>query len=361
MSRKKLLYDLLPRYIRFRDQEDGQALEALMGVLDLEYQRLHHGVERLYEDWFIETCQPFLVPFIGDLVGLDLLHRGPRSRFTWRPLVAKAVARRRYKGTVSSLERAVHDATGWSCHAREQSESLAWNQDLRAVRPNFGGFIDLRDRSTLLSLGTAFDAASHTVDVRRAPGLSPVSGSCLFNLPRVSVNIWRVEARPIWRGAPRRVGDGCYTFDPFGQDLSLHIQPDGLPPEGRPVSDVDLPIPLRRETLAALLDALRRGEVLGQEGQSPVRSWLEIFDVGAGRPVQLRSIASWDLSDWRRPESGDVSRVDSGHGRMVEFPVEVAGIDPGDVTGLRAPPVAQVPGCDRAQLDRAAGADVEDL
>ncbi|MEO1367419.1 MAG: phage tail protein, partial [Acidobacteriota bacterium] len=327
MNRKHLLYDLLPRYIRFRDQGDGQALEALMGVLDLEYQRLHRGVERLYEDWFIETCQPFLVPFIGDLVGLDMLHRGGHPRFTWRPLVAKAVARRRYKGTVSSLERAVHDATGWSSHAREQSESLAWSQDLRAVKPGFGGFIDLRERSTLLSLGTPFDAAAHTVDVRRDPGLSSVSGSSLFNLPRVTVNIWRVEARPIWRGAPRRVADGCYTFDPFGQDLALHIQPEGLPAEGRAVGDLDLPIPLRRETLAELLDALRRGEVLGQEGESPVSSWLEIFDVAANRPVPLRSIAAWDLGEWRRPAPGDVSRVDSGRGRTAEYPVEVA-VDP---------------------------------
>lgn len=326
MSERSQLYDLLPRYIRFRDQNEGQALEALMGALDLEYQRLQQGTERLYEDWFIETCQDFLVPFIGDLVGLDRLHRNGRGRFTWRPLVAKAVARRRYKGTVSCLERSVQDATGWSVLAREQADSLAWSQDVRAVRPGFGAFIDLRNPAALRQLQTPFDVSAHTVDVRQAPGPDVVYGASLFNLPRISVNIWRVGARPIWRGAPRQIAPGCYTFDPFGQDVPLFIQPERVPGEGQPLGEADLPIPLRTKTLADLLEALREQKVPGQEGQSPVRHWLEVFNVRSGLPVPLRAIAAWDLSSWRRPGPGDVFRV-KGYHREIEYPIEVA-IDP---------------------------------
>lgn len=328
MNRDPQLYQLLPEYVRFQDQENGQALEALMGVLDLEFQRLHAGMERLYDDWFIETCAPWLVPFIGDLVGLDRIARSPKARFTWRPLVAKMIARRRFKGTVTCLEHTASDATGWSSFARWQAETIGWTQDVRATKPGFGGFLDLRDALALERLQTPFDDSSHTVDVRSEPGSRPLGDGCRFHPLWVSAWLWRIESRPIWRGAARRVGEGCYTFDPFGQDVPLYVQPQARPGERQAAREIDLQLPLRTPVLARLLDELRRSEVPGQAATTPIRGWLQVYDASEQCAIPLRSIMAWDLEHWRRPGPEDVvCGFDEVAGHGVEYPV-LAAVDP---------------------------------
>ena len=328
MTRQPMLYQLLPEYIRFQDQENGQALEALMNVLDLEFQRLQIGMERLYDDWFIETCEPWLVPFFGDLVGLDRLARSPKTRFTWRPLVGKMIGRRRYKGTVTCLEHTANDATGWSCLARWQADALGWTQDVRATRPGAGGFLSLRDAPALERLNTPFDSSSHTVDLRSDPGTLQSDTGCRFHPLWVSAWFWRIEARPVWRGAARQVGEGCYTFDPFGQDVPLFMQPRARPGEREATKETDLSLPLRTSTLARLLDELRRAEARGQAPITPIRTWLQLYDTGRGCPIPLRSIIACDLEDWRRPGPDDtLCSFDETLGYHVEYPV-LAAIDP---------------------------------
>ncbi|HEU0053067.1 MAG TPA: hypothetical protein VFQ39_07810, partial [Longimicrobium sp.] len=64
------LYSLTPAVYRILDAEQGQPLRALMGVLEDEFQTLAADIGALYDDWFIETCAGWLVPYIGELVGV---------------------------------------------------------------------------------------------------------------------------------------------------------------------------------------------------------------------------------------------------------------------------------------------------
>jgi hypothetical protein len=63
------LYKLLPAIYRQRDVEQGMPLRALLQVIAEQVNLVEADIAQLYENWFIETCQDWVVPYIGDLVG----------------------------------------------------------------------------------------------------------------------------------------------------------------------------------------------------------------------------------------------------------------------------------------------------
>ena len=63
------LWKLLPAVHRTRDAERGGALQALVAVLAEQLAVIDENIEQLYDDQFIETCAPWAVPYIGDLIG----------------------------------------------------------------------------------------------------------------------------------------------------------------------------------------------------------------------------------------------------------------------------------------------------
>jgi len=66
---KDRLYELLPVIYRMRDHEQGEPLRALLQVVSEQVEVVEDDIERLYENWFIETCEDWVVPYIGDLLG----------------------------------------------------------------------------------------------------------------------------------------------------------------------------------------------------------------------------------------------------------------------------------------------------
>ena len=118
------LYNLLPAFDRLRDNEVGGPLKALLGVIGDQVAGLEGDIDQLYDDWFIETCQDWLVPYFADLVEVTL---GPTAvgTATLNPLdaasrrseVANAIRDRRAKGTLAAIERFAADTTGWPSRA----------------------------------------------------------------------------------------------------------------------------------------------------------------------------------------------------------------------------------------------------
>ena len=315
------LYGLVPLVYRARDLEQGEPLRALLGVIGEEYDRIRDSIARLEESWFIETCDPGLIPFIGDLVGVprEALERVPER--TRRAFVGNAVRYRRRKGLAAALERALSDATGWSAHAAEMFEHLGMTPHV-AHAGSGRQLFDVRSAFDVVpELGVR--AGAHTADVRSAddpdrPGR--------LNLRTVAVFLSRLQSYPVEWSQPARIEDGCYTFHPLGLDTPLFTQP---PPDDDPLRPRDrLDVAAHISPRAFEADLISVAERRQAAPDTPVAArWL-----GAGasieilrdrRQVDAADVVCRDLGDWTRPL--DRVAIDVTRGRLA-FP---PGTDPG--------------------------------
>src|SRR5262249_52904205 len=133
-SLSETLYALLPAVYRRRDVEEGQPLRALLAVLEEPLRRLERDTGQLYDNWFIETCADWVVPYIGDLLGVSLLQQPSAQGLTPRAFIANTLASRRRKGTAGMLERVAQDISGWPAAVVEYFQQLATTQNINHLR-----------------------------------------------------------------------------------------------------------------------------------------------------------------------------------------------------------------------------------
>src|SRR6266404_1739367 len=129
------LYQLLPTIYRIRDAEQGSLLQTLISVLAQQAQVMEEDLAQLYDNLFIETCAPWVVPYIGDLIGAGTVNRTGIVQTGTRAEVANTLRYRRAKGTLVVLEQLAHDATGWDAHSAEYFQLLTATQHMNHVRP----------------------------------------------------------------------------------------------------------------------------------------------------------------------------------------------------------------------------------
>ena len=338
-----LFYDLLPRYVRFRDAYQGKPLEAVMEALQVPYDAVRDDLRSLYEGWFIETCDLWRVPYIGALLGVRGLGEASPVLPSQRCLVANTLAYRRAKGTAAALERVASDSTGWPCHLIQYAETTAMAPPLlgESGRQADDGTVDLRQPAHLADLDTPWNVTSHGADVRSAsddpPPLEDRGG---FRPTQVGLAFYRLAAMPVERGQARRApeggsgtgagsrGDGGwqrYFFHPFALDVPL-FNPERGDPRPLHLSRRDgLPEPLDPEALRREVGALRRAGRRRGTGEGPATAYfgeepawrILVREAGEGdgpgrlRALEVAEMGICDLGSWRRP-SGDAGREDDG-------------------------------------------------
>src|SRR5690242_17997724 len=119
---KERLYRLLPSIYRQRDQEQGYALRAFMSAFESELQLLETDMDRLYNNWFVETADEWAIPYIGDLLGISDLSEKKNTFFSQRRYVANTTGYRRRKGLPAVLEHVAQDVTGWPARVVEYQQ-----------------------------------------------------------------------------------------------------------------------------------------------------------------------------------------------------------------------------------------------
>ena len=264
MKNPDRLYDLLPAVYRMRDAEQGYPLQALLRVIAEQVNVVEDDIAQLYENWFIETCEEWAVPYIGDLVGYQLLNDAgepsdvttPREQQRERILiprrdVANTIHARRRKGTLALLDELAMDVAGWPARAVEFYKLLGWTQNVHSPylnRPMYHaarigdtvGSIALRYQITLddllwlnphLKVDTALTAGTRvlfgwrrgrgrTADLRDGDTLTHLDGPFdrightvdvrridshrtvgRYNIPSVGLFVWRLKAYSVsWAG-----------------------------------------------------------------------------------------------------------------------------------------------------------------
>lgn len=217
------LFELLPAIHRIRDAELAQSLglergplEELVAVLAEQLQIAEESLEQLHDDLFIETCADWVVPYIGDLIGYRALHDLGNTASA-RAEVAHTIALRRRKGTALVLEQLARDVTGLEARAVEYFQRLCTTQHMNHIRPHNLQSPDLRAGETLEWIGTAFETANRTVDMRHIE-----TGRGRHNIPNVGLHLWRIRAYPHRNSPALRDGPRRYRASPLGHDLPLY-------------------------------------------------------------------------------------------------------------------------------------------
>jgi hypothetical protein len=318
------LWEMIPGVYRYEDAQgqNAGALRAFVELLAEQAAILRRSHDRLWDDQFIELCDDWAVPYLGDLVGTRLLSAlNPRGR---RVDVAKTIYYRRRKGTLAVLEELISDITGWEGAVKENFRRLgrAWHRldppptahanSLSKTLP--GGWADLRTVWAAELTNGPFDEFHHTPDMRRHRGGDAVDGR--YGIPKLAFHLYRLQSYRVTSVHPHLVqGTTGYSVDPSGRDIPLFMPGNRLQDPTRditasadwarwlPALEWELPAPMRCRILAhnktALLPQALRVES------------------GPGNAIPSKSTVAANLASWQLNAPTMKLAVDPERGRLL--------------------------------------------
>lgn len=216
-----LFYNCLPTIYQNRDKESGGPLKKFFQVIAESAALMRSNTEQLWSNFFIDTCDSWAIPYIGDIVGTNLvLNVAARNRTD----VKKTIHWRKRKGNLLMLEELANFITGWNARAVEFFENLVWNQNMNAPKFNHIYTPDLRNSIALDRIYRAGDTTCHNIDVR-----NPNQSSGWYNIKNIGFFFSRMEAFKIKNGQPLD-GNSLTPSKPFfyfnstGNDTQLYDQ-----------------------------------------------------------------------------------------------------------------------------------------
>lgn len=197
-------------------------LQALLTLVEEQFAIVAEDLNQLYDNQFIETCADWVVPYIGDLIGYQLVNGIASAVASPRAEVANTISLRRRKGTVLVLEQLARDVTGWGAHAVEFFQVLADTQYMNHLRPWNHYCPDLRRWQPRAYMNTGFDRTAHTVDVRL---IANESGR--YNIPNIGIFLWSLNAYGVTLSQCATVAGNaqCFRFSTLGRDIPLFNNP----------------------------------------------------------------------------------------------------------------------------------------
>jgi hypothetical protein len=205
------------------DKSTRGPLQSLLMIIDEQLKYFSADLDQLYNDQFIETCAPWVIPYIGELIGFEPIKGIAPAVDDPRSEVGNTIALRRRKGTVLALEQLARDVTGWGAHASEFFLTLGATQYVKCVRLHSYYAPSVRSWRPAAFAKTGFSTMPRTVDVHNpsSPGLPR------YNLPNIGIFLWSLQAFGITGGNPVQASTssgfvpGCYRFASLGYDMPL--------------------------------------------------------------------------------------------------------------------------------------------
>lgn len=243
------LLHLLPQVFRTRDFEQAMAiarsegfdppsaeltaapegpLASLLGALGSTLERLEAEVGWLYGDQFIETCAPWVVDYIGQIVGARVLPVADvRSR---RLQVANTIRERRSKGTLRSVAERGMAIMVAPTQAVEYRDWVVHAHNLNFPHSESHGTVQIMGMQgrRILAPDTLVPRAVEVRSMEEGGRFLP-SNIGLRVWPKHSVKVREIQAKRVVGGDA-----GRYYFSPLGRNLSLWRNPRlRVEPSGR--------------------------------------------------------------------------------------------------------------------------------
>lgn len=341
---KDRLYKLLPYIYQLRDAEQGEPLRELLQIIEEQVNIVEADIAQIYANWFIETCEDWVVPYLGDLIGYTEIHEGgaladidthhgklKRALVTPRRDVANTIYYRRRKGSLALLEELADDIASWPARAVEFFPLLGWTQHMAHLHPTRGRYVDLRRTRSLQKLNGPFDKHAHTVDIRSinsptAYNFKPPQGR--YNVANVGLFVWRLRAYSVTRTPVLPLEQrNCYTFSVLGNNTQLFSKWETQNNRAQIAGRANVPEPISRHefTWTKSDNTKQASEDYYGENKSLaiwVSGWPE-----KRSPLQLipaSKIIPADLSNWDHyvPKKNTVA-VDPVLGRILFAPLQI--------------------------------------
>ncbi len=321
------LFQRLPGHFRTRDAAEGRPLEALMGVFSAELGILEQDIDQLYDNWFVETCEPWALPYIAGLVGASPMRDiGADQAGLLRAYIANVLQYRQAKGAAAVVEQVARDVSGWPVVAVEFFQRVAASQNVNHVRPGTPAFADVRNAAAARISRSPFSKMAHSP----AAG-APNGWSGRYNIPHLGLFVWRRSAAPLWpveddeagylggpQPYPNDPDPGLLHFDPLGRDLPLVNRPAADLSIAARMTERTAPAPLSRDAVSTALNAARdTGSTPGRwfEDAAPFRVRLDGAEVPPAKLFCCNLEKAQDGS-WRRPLNAGEVLVDPVLGRL---------------------------------------------
>ncbi|MGH9606628.1 MAG: hypothetical protein ACRD3N_13125 [Terracidiphilus sp.] len=279
------IYSLLPAVFRTSDAAQGGPLQALFEVLETQYGLVKENVWQLYNDQFIETCAPWVIPYIGQLIGYSTVYTAALASPDSRAEVANTIGYRRRKGTLVAIEEITHDVSGRTTMAVEEFRRLVTTLSLRDVRPWHDATANLRRGRGPEDQSGPFNRLNRTIDVRNitprirmplSPDAAPLEialhGPGRFNIPEVAIWMWRWQSWTVTNAPAFALGGGGYFFSSLGGPVPLfQTTPQEPAPFSNLVTEADVPEPIRRRRACACVGSFYPGSMalIADGGQVP--------------------------------------------------------------------------------------------
>lgn len=322
------LYELLPAIYRIRDTEQGYPLRDLLHVIAQQVDVVEADIAQLYDNWFIETCQDWVIPYIGDLIdyqsvpsagqlGNATTLEGQRHKILIpRREVANTIRNRRRKGTLALLESLAYQVTGWSARVVEFYKLLSITQNINHLGSPSQTTVDLRLVDALEKLDSPFEELAHAINIRRIISQHETEK---HNIPSVGIFLSRLKAYSVTRTPAyclEQVRPNCYTFSVAGNDIPLYTHSEPEKDSSQIARELNLPIPISRRALQS-----RMSEYYNAIPEKLNKS-LEIWLANGSQvlPVNPEKIIVADLSNWNYQPPKDHIAVDPELGRIA-FPL----------------------------------------
>ncbi|MCC5626059.1 hypothetical protein [Nostoc sp. CHAB 5715] len=321
------LYELLPAVYRIRDTEQGYPLRDLLRVIGEQIDVVEADITQLYENWFIETCQDWVVPYIGDLIGYQnvrsygtnaIADEKGNNILIPRREVANTIRYRRHKGTLALLELLADKVAGWPARVVEFHQLVNKTQHINHLHSSSSTTVNLHQVDAITKLNNPFDELAHTVDIRQI-GSQYQPGK--YNIANVGVFVWRLKPYSMTLTPAfclEEVSSNCYTFSITGNDTPLYNRPQIAEDETKIAREFNLPIPIQRQVLQSRKKDYFDSNPNPEQFSKSLQVWK-----GVGSKLQLVSpeqIIIADLSDWNYQPEQDYIAVDPELGRMI-FPI----------------------------------------
>jgi len=252
----------LPPAVRAEPEPGApRALDALLGAVDRQVEALHADLDRLWDDFFIESCADWAVPYLGALLGLPP-DAGRRE-------VAFAVALRRRKGTPAALEDFGFVLTGLTVRVLEGWQHTVWAQRPGHPPPLRVAAYTPGDRGARSRANGPFETSRRVF----TPGGR-------WHPRAVTAVVWPWQVRTLTDTAAAPLAEpNRFALDPLGGQAPLYLRP-------------------RRPRIASESAASQTGGSAtaadtrtGDESDAPVRATYRVLEalgpVGYGPPWQL--------------------------------------------------------------------------